>query len=62
MAPQARAAEARATYGVATAARLVSASVLAIVVWWVRALLGGVSASPDVSADGAVNTGRLFNW
>ncbi|KAI8469941.1 MAG: cytochrome b561 [Monoraphidium minutum] len=48
--------------GAALAARVVAVTVLAIVAWWVSQLLGGVSASPDVAADGAISTGRLFNW
>jgi hypothetical protein len=47
---------------VGIAARLVAGTVLALVLWWVSALLGGVSTSPDVGADGSVNTSRLFNW
>lgn len=44
------------------AARGVALTVLCIVAWWVSAVLGGVSARPDVSTDGGVNTSRLFNW
>lgn len=50
------------SWAVAAAARLCAIAVLSIVTWWVSAKLGGVSASPDVGADGSVTTARLFNW
>ena len=61
-APSARTDDSPAPKWLRWLARLASASLVVVMFVWVFKYLGGVSLSPKVTAEGANDTGVIFNW